>query len=93
MDWRVTTNEDGTQYILPAGDPISANASWKVIVTAYAIQAAEVLEGEDTDLTDTLTKENLQKIYDIYGKQNNGQTVPEANTNNSKNLEGNDLSV
>jgi len=52
-----------------------------------------VLEGEDTDLTDTLTKENLQKIYDIYGKQNNGQTVPEANTNNSKNLEGNDLSV
>ena len=55
-------------------------------MTAYAIQAAEVLEGEDTDLTDTLTKENLQKIYDIYGKQNNGQTVPEANTNNSKNL-------
>ena len=39
MDWRVTTNEDGTQYILPAGDPISADASWKVIVTAYAIQA------------------------------------------------------
>lgn len=39
MDWRVTTNEDGTQYILPAGDPISTNASWKVIVTAYAIQA------------------------------------------------------
>ena len=62
-------------------------------VTAYAIQAAEVLEGEDTDLTDTLTKENLQKIYNVYGKQNNGQTVPEANTNNSKNLEGNDLSV
>ena len=49
-------------------------------VTAYAIQAAEVLEGEDTDLTDTLTKENLQKIYNVYGKQNNGQTVPEANT-------------
>ena len=39
MGWRVTTNEDGTQYILPAGDPISADASWKVIVTAYAIQA------------------------------------------------------
>ena len=39
MDWRVTTNEDGTQYILPAGDPISTAASWKVIVTAYAIQA------------------------------------------------------
>lgn len=39
MDWRVTTNEDGTQYILPAGDPISTDASWEVIVTAYAIQA------------------------------------------------------
>jgi predicted ribosomally synthesized peptide with SipW-like signal peptide len=44
MDWRVTTNEDGTQYILPAGDPISTDASWKVIVTAYAIQA----DGFDT---------------------------------------------
>lgn len=39
MDWRVTTNEDGTKYILPAGDPISTDASWEVIVTAYAIQA------------------------------------------------------
>lgn len=39
MDWRVTTNEDGTQYILPAGAPISTDASWNVIVTAYAIQA------------------------------------------------------
>lgn len=48
-----------------------------------------MLEGEDTDLTDTLTKENLQKIYDIYGKQNNDQTVPEANGNNAKDLEGN----
>lgn len=39
MDWRVTTNEDGTQFILPAGDPISVNASWEIIVNAYAIQA------------------------------------------------------
>lgn len=39
MDWRVVTNEDGTQYILPAGDPISTNASWEIIVNAYAIQA------------------------------------------------------
>lgn len=39
MDWRVTTNEDGTQFILPGGDPISVNASWKIIVNAYAIQA------------------------------------------------------
>lgn len=39
MDWRVFTNEDGTQFILPAGDPISTDASWKIIVNAYAIQA------------------------------------------------------
>lgn len=39
MDWRVVTNEDGTQYILPAGAPISTNASWEIIVNAYAIQA------------------------------------------------------
>ena len=39
MDWRVETNEGGTQFILPAGDPISTNASWEIIVNAYAIQA------------------------------------------------------
>ena len=39
MDWRVVTNEDGTQYILPAGAPISTDASWEIIVNAYAIQA------------------------------------------------------
>ena len=39
MDWRVVTNDDGTQFILPAGDPISTNASWEIIVNAYAIQA------------------------------------------------------
>ena len=44
MDWRVVTNEDGTQYILPAGAPISTDASWEIIVNAYAIQA----DGFDT---------------------------------------------
>ena len=44
MDWRVVTNEDGTQFILPAGDPISTDASWEIIVNAYAIQA----DGFDT---------------------------------------------
>ena len=39
MDWRVMTNEDGTHYILPANDPISTEASWEIIVNAYAIQA------------------------------------------------------
>lgn len=39
MDWRVTTNEDGTQYILPDGSTIPTASPWNVIVTAYAIQA------------------------------------------------------
>ena len=34
MDWRVVTNDDGTQFILPAGEPISVNASWEIIVNA-----------------------------------------------------------
>ena len=44
MDWRVFTNENGTQFILPAGAPISTDASWEIIVNAYAIQA----DGFDT---------------------------------------------
>ena len=44
MDWRVITSEDGTQFILPGGDPIPVNASWEIIVNAYAIQA----DGFDT---------------------------------------------
>lgn len=39
MDWRVKTNAEGTQYILPAGDPIPTTAKWEIIVNAYAIQA------------------------------------------------------
>ena len=39
MDWRVTTSADGGQFILPGGDPISVDASWEIIVNAYAIQA------------------------------------------------------
>ena len=39
MDWRVKTNEAGTEYILPAGENISTTASWEIIVNAYAIQA------------------------------------------------------
>ena len=39
MDWRVKTSADGTQYILPAGDPISTTDKWEIIVNAYAIQA------------------------------------------------------
>lgn len=36
MDWRVTT--DGENFILPGGDLISVDASWEIIVNAYAIQ-------------------------------------------------------
>lgn len=39
MDWRVTTNEEGTKFNLPAGDQISTDASWQILVNAYAIQA------------------------------------------------------
>lgn len=56
-------------------------------ITAYAIQASEVLE-DTTDLTDTLDATNLQKIYNIYGKQNKDQTVPEANDHGAKDLSG-----
>ena len=38
MDWRVTTDENGENFILPGGDPISVDASWEIIVNAYAIQ-------------------------------------------------------
>ena len=38
MDWRVTTNDAGTEFVLPAGANISTDASWKIIVNAYAIQ-------------------------------------------------------
>lgn len=57
-------------------------------ITAYAIQAAEVLEGENADLTKNLSKENLQKIYEIYGRQNVDQTVPEADMHGDKALNG-----
>ncbi len=47
MDWRVKTNAEGTQYILPAGDPISTTAKWEIIVNAYAIQADGINSVDD----------------------------------------------
>ena len=38
MDWRVTTDAEGKNFNLPGGDPISVDASWEIIVNAYAIQ-------------------------------------------------------
>lgn len=34
MDWRVTTNDAGTEFVLPAGANISTDASWNIIVNA-----------------------------------------------------------
>ena len=66
-----------------------------IVINAYAIQASEVLEGESTDLTDTLDAATLGKIYDIYFKQNgaaNANAVAkEAATNNAKDLAGKNL--
>lgn len=39
MDWRVKTNENGTQYLLPDGTSIYTTASWEIEVNAFAIQA------------------------------------------------------
>ena len=47
MDWRVKTNAEGTKFILPAGDPISVDKSWEIIVNAYAIQADGIANVED----------------------------------------------
>lgn len=44
-------------------------ATEKVVVRSYAIQASEILE-DSADLTDSLTAENLGKIYDVFVRQN-----------------------
>ena len=48
MDWRVTAN--GNTFTLPDGRTISTDASWKIDVTAYAIQ----VDGFDT-IDDAIT--------------------------------------
>lgn len=52
---------------------ITASAGKNIKVTAYAIQANDVKEYDGTtttDLTDELTKTNLQKIFNIFMNQN-----------------------
>lgn len=39
MDWRVTKTADGNKFRLPDGTEIPKDASWKIDVRAYAIQA------------------------------------------------------
>lgn len=74
---------------------VTAGADQKIVVNAYAIQAAEVLDTDGSDLTDTLDATTLGKIYDTYFKQNGNATAnkvkTEANTNNAKDLKGNTL--
>ena len=41
-----------------------------IVVNAYAIQASDVINPSGADVTDDLTKINLEAIYDAYVKQN-----------------------
>lgn len=43
-----------------------------VVVKSYAIQASEILGADGSDLTAALTQKNLEDIYDIYFRQNEG---------------------
>ena len=70
---------------------VTAGEAQNIKVTAYAIQASEVLE-DDTDLTDTLNEETLGKIYDIYLKQNQDGTTKDAAASNKLDLTGGDRS-
>ncbi len=49
---------------------IEPESAQNIVVKAYAIQSAEIVESGNTDLTDTLDETSLGKIYDIYLKQN-----------------------
>lgn len=49
---------------------VTAGEAQNIVVKAYAIQAAEILENGNTDLAETVDEINMGKIYDIYLKQN-----------------------
>lgn len=55
--------------ILEGSIPFSA--AQNITIDAYAIQASDVINASGTDLTDSLTAENLLTIYDTYVNQNN----------------------
>lgn len=63
-----------------------------IVINAYAIQAAEVLGTDGSDLTDTLDATTLGKIYDAYFKQNGNAAAntvqKDAATSNAKDLSG-----
>lgn len=49
---------------------VTAGEAQNIVVKAYAIQAAEIAESGNTDLAETINETNMNKIYDIYLKQN-----------------------
>lgn len=49
---------------------VTAGEAQNIVVKAYAIQAAEILESGNTDLAETVDETNMGKIYDIYLRQN-----------------------
>jgi len=69
---------------------VTPGTAQDVKVKTYAIQASEILEG-DADLSDSLTAESLNKIYDIYLKQSGSQEMKSAATGNKLDLGGNAL--
>lgn len=66
---------------------VTAGAAQDIKVKTYAIQASDVLEG-DADLTDGLTEDTLNKIYDIYLKQAETKDTKDATTSNQFDLKG-----
>ena len=70
MDWRVTTRTDEngkTWFDLPAGESISTDASWEIIVKAYAIQA----DGTDTYTENGVTYNGVDAAIKLF--ENNGK--------------------
>jgi predicted ribosomally synthesized peptide with SipW-like signal peptide len=61
---------------------LAEGAARNLVVDFYAIQADEVLENS-VDLSDTLDKTNLTKIYEIFVKQNDGLGQSVAPQNHS----------
>lgn len=69
---------------------ITPGTAQDIRVRTYAIQASEVLDG-DHDLTDGLTENDFNKIYDIYLKQAGSGSGKDAAVSNRLDLDGNVL--
>ena len=73
---------------------VGADATQDIKVTTYCIQASEIMAGGASalDTSSAISAENLGKIYDIYVNQHGTGSEPQADSNNAKDLEGNDRS-